>query len=281
MGYEIKILKDVLYKDGGKLSGADSQTLDLYLPIGTENCPALVYFHGGGFLHYYWTKENYRAYCEELAKEGIAVAAPNYRLYPEFEGFPTAPDPHFCDDPDSIFRGFLDDSACAMAWVRDHLNEYVPYSGSMFLGGHSAGAWLAMMILFDETVLQPYGMDPKDITGCIFASGQPTSHFSVLFARGKDPRLTLIDDAAPMYYLKSLPVPQLVTLAENDLTNRDLQTKLYLASLKTIEYEGDVQFIEYKGYDHDNYVCPDEGMPLPCAAHADTVAFIRKYAKHF
>ena len=115
--------------------------------------------------------------------------------------------------------------------------------------------------------------------GCIFASGQPTSHFSVLFARGKDPRLTLIDDAAPMYYLKSLPVPQLVTLAEVDLTNRDLQTQLYLASLKTIGYEGDVQFIEYKGYNHDNYVCPDADMPLPCAAHADTVAFIRKYAK--
>ena len=280
MAYEIKTIKDALYREGGKPSGADSQTLDLYLPIGAEDCPVLVFFHGGGFLHYHWTKENYIEYCAELAKEGIAVAAPNYRLYPEFEGFPVAPDPHFCDDPDGIFRGFLDDSACAMAWVRDHLAEYVPYNGKMFLGGHSAGAWLSMMLLFDESVLQPYGMDPAGLAGCIFASGQPTSHFSVLFARGRDPRLTLIDDAAPMYYLKSLTVPQLVTLAEVDLTNRALQTQLYLASLKTIGYEGDVQFIEYKGYTHDNYVCPDADAPeIPVALHGDTVAFIRKHTK--
>ncbi len=280
MAYEIKTIKDVLYREGGKPSGADSQTLDLYLPIGAEDCPVLVFFHGGGFLHYHWTKDNYADYCAELAKEGIAVAAPNYRLYPEFEGFPVAPDPHFCDDPDGIFRGFLDDSACAMAWVRDHLKDSVPYNGKMFLGGHSAGAWLSMMLLFDESVLQPYSMDPADLAGCIFASGQPTSHFSVLFARGRDPRLTLIDDAAPMYYLKSLPVPQLVTLAEVDLTNRALQTQLYLASLKTIGYEGDVRFLEYKGYTHDNYVCPDAEAPeVPVALHADTLAFIRKYAK--
>ena len=280
MAYEIRIGKDIPYREGGKPSGADSQTLDLYLPVGAENCPVLVFFHGGGFLHYYWTKENYIEYCTELAKEGIAVAAPNYRLYPEFEGFPQAPDPTFCDDPDGIFRGFLDDSACAMAWVRDHLADHVPHNGKMFLGGHSAGAWLSMMILFDESVLMPYDMDPSQLAGCIFASGQPTSHFSVLFARGRDPRLTLIDDAAPMYYLKSLPVPQLVTLAEADLTNRDLQTQLYLASLKTIGYEGDVQFIEYKGYNHDNYVCPDANAPeIPVALHADTLTFIRKYGK--
>ncbi|MBR5641158.1 MAG: alpha/beta hydrolase [Firmicutes bacterium] len=280
MAYDIRIEKDILYREGGKPCGADSQTLDLYLPVGAARCPVLVFFHGGGFLHYYWTKENYVEYCTELAKEGIAVAAPNYRLYPEFEGFPQAPDPAFCDDPDGIFRGFLDDSACAMAWVRDHLADYVPFNGRMFLGGHSAGAWLSMMILFDESVLEPYGMQPSQLAGCIFASGQPTSHFSVLFARGRDPRLTLIDDAAPMYYLKSLPVPQLVTLAETDLTNRDLQTQLYLASLKTIGYEGSVQFIEYKGYTHDNYVCPDADAPeIPVAMHADTVAFIQKYSK--
>ena len=255
MAYDIRIEKDILYREGGKPYGADSQTLDLYLPIRAGNCPILVFFHGGGFLHYYWTKENYVEYCTELAKEGIAVAAPNYRLYPEFAGFPQAPDPAFCDDPDGIFRGFLDDSACAMAC-----------------------AWLSMMILFDESVLAPYGMQPSQLAGCIFASGQPTSHFSVLFARGRDPRLTLIDDAAPMYYLKSLPVPQLVTLAETDLTNRDLQTQLYLASLKTIGYEGSVQFIEYRGHTHDNYVCPDADAPeIPVALHADTVAFIRKY----
>ena len=280
MAYEIKIIKDILYRADGKPSGAYSQTLDLYLPQGAERFPVLVFFHGGGFLHYHYTKETYHVYCEELAKEGIAVAAPNYRLYPQYKGFPKAPDPTFCDDPDGVFRGFLDDSAAAMAWTRDHLGEYGDYSGEIFLGGHSAGAWLSMMILFDESVLRPYGMQPSGLSGCIFASGQPTSHFSVLFARGKDPRLTLIDDASPMYYLKSLPVPQLVTLAETDMENRALQTQLYLATLKTIEYEGEVKFVEYAGRNHDNCIVPDADAPdIPCSLHKDTVELIRKYRK--
>lgn len=278
MAYEINIIKDVPYRDGGKTEGPDSRTLDLYVPQGKENFPLLFFLHGGGFIHYDWTKDSYADYCRTVAGEGIAVAAANYRLYPEYKGMPKEINKAFCEDPDGVFHGFLDDAAAALAFARENLGKYGPFSGDVFLGGHSAGAWLGMMLLFNGTYLLSHGVDPSELAGCIFASGQPTSHFSVLYARGMDPRLTLIDDAAPMYYLKSLKVPQLVTMAERDIRGRALQTQLYLDTLRTIGYEGDVEYVEYKGRTHDNCIVPDAEAPdSPCALHDDTVRFIKKY----
>lgn len=279
MKYEVELIKDVLYREGGKASGPDSETLDLYIPKGKKSFPALVFFHGGGFMHYNWTKDTYSSYCMSVAEAGIAVAAPNYRLYPEFPGTPVKIDKNYCGDPEGVFNGFMDDAACAVAWVRDHIKGYGPYSGDLFIGGHSAGAWQTMMLLFNDKYMGRYGMGPADLKGCVFASGQPTSHYAVIYARGMDPKLPLVDDAAPIYYMKPLDVPQLVTMAEKDIPGRDIQTQMYLHTLKTFGYRGDIEYVFYSGRTHNNCVIPDSDAPsYPCALQADTVRFIEKHS---
>ncbi|MBR0522122.1 MAG: hypothetical protein IJJ75_02905, partial [Firmicutes bacterium] len=69
------MIKNVPYVEGGRISGPASQTLDLYIPKGRESFPVFVFFHGGGFMHYNWTKDTYSSYCTSLAESGIAVAA--------------------------------------------------------------------------------------------------------------------------------------------------------------------------------------------------------------
>ena len=281
MKYQVEMIKNVPYVEGGRAGGPASQTLDLYIPKGRESFPAFVFFHGGGFMHYNWTKDTYSSYCTSLAESGIAVAAPNYRLYPEFPGTPKVIDKNYCDDPEGVFDGFMDDAAAAVYWTREHIGEYGPASGDLFIGGHSAGAWQTMMLLFNEKYMARYGMGPDDLRGCVFASGQPTSHYAVIYARGMDPKLPLVDDAAPIYYMKPLDVPQLVTMAEHDIPGRDIQTQMYLFTLKAFDYRGEIDYVFYEGRTHNNCVIPDEGAPaVPCALHADTVRFIEKHSRH-
>ena len=64
------------------------QVLDIYRPKYVRGkLPVIVNFHGGGWV--YGSKEIYRFYCMELARQGFAVVNPSYRLAPEHR-FPAA-----------------------------------------------------------------------------------------------------------------------------------------------------------------------------------------------
>ena len=53
---------------------------------------------------------------------------------------------------------------------------------NLYVGGSSAGAYIAMMLCFDPAYLKPYGV--SNIQGYLFDAGQPTVHFRVLKERG-------------------------------------------------------------------------------------------------
>lgn len=95
--------------------------LDIYRPENAAGkLPVLVNFHGGGW--FYGTKETYRYYCMELARQGFAVVNPSYRLAPE-NRFP-AP----FEDINSVFE-----------YVLRHAEEY-GFDTERIIGiGDSAG----------------------------------------------------------------------------------------------------------------------------------------------
>ena len=255
---QVEILRDIPYGSGA----ISRQVLDLYLPNERENAPILVFFHGGGFIYPEETKAVYAKFAQQLAEAGVACVCPEYRIYPD------------CRFPD-----FIEDAALATAWTKQNMAQYGIRSRRLFLGGHSAGGHQAMLLLFDERYLKAVDMEPSELAGGVFLSGQPTTHFSVLQEKGLDPRLTIIDEAAPMYHVRPLEVPLLITVAEDEIENRILQTELLLASLKTMEYRGEITFKEYFGYDHDNYILPDGKQPaFPCAAQEEILRFIERHA---
>ncbi|MEI6579913.1 MAG: alpha/beta hydrolase, partial [Eubacteriales bacterium] len=180
--------------------------LDLYLPDGIENCPVLVYFHGGGLEG--GDKCDMLPFFRELQKNGIAVVSANYRMYP-------------C----AKFPEFILDCASVVSWVKNKSHRYACF-GEIFVGGSSAGAYLAMMLFFDKYYLGEHGIDPNELAGYLFDAGQPTVHFNVLRERGLDNRLVRIDEAAPLYFIEheyenpqSLPTI-LIFVADNDMANR-------------------------------------------------------------
>lgn len=98
----------------------------LYAPPGSEDRPAVVHFHGGGFIA--CDLDTHDAVCRRLATAaGLRVLAVDYRLAPE------APAPAQADD-----------ALAACAWLQQHPGLLDQHRLGLFLSGDSAGAWLAL-----------------------------------------------------------------------------------------------------------------------------------------
>lgn len=229
--FEITKQEDVVF---ATIDGVDLM-LDLYVPMTVHPVPLLIFFHGGGL------EGGDKLDCEpnalELARQGIAVALPNYRMYPQVS-----------------HPAFLADAACAVRWVKDCAARELSCC-SLFIGGHSAGAYLAMMLCFEGRWLAAEGLKAIDFDGFIFASGQPTTHFNILSYRGDDPRRAMIDETAALYHVTGPDGPPVQVLcADNDLPARLEQTQLLVATLRHYEYTSEIDFQVLEGHDHGSYM---------------------------
>ncbi|HEY4031143.1 MAG TPA: alpha/beta hydrolase [Caulobacteraceae bacterium] len=131
------------------------RTLDVYQPPGAVagGRPVVVFLYGGG-----WDagdKKDYRFVGQTLAAQGFVAILPDYRLYPEVR-----------------YPAFLQDSAVAVRWARDHAAEHGGDPAKLFLMGHSAGAYNAVMLGVDRRWLSAVDMDPaRDLRGVIGLAG--------------------------------------------------------------------------------------------------------------
>ena len=146
--HHARIVRDLAYGAGPR------QTLDIYEPVhGAEPLPMVVFFYGGTWQM--GEKKAYAFVAKALAAKGYVVAVPNYRLYPEVR-----------------YPDFLRDSAQAVRWTRDHAADYGGDPKRIFLMGHSAGAYNAVMLAVDRRWLNAVGMEPRtDIRGALGLAG--------------------------------------------------------------------------------------------------------------
>lgn len=122
------------------------QTLDIYTPE-TPSRHTIIFYYGGGWKM--GDKKDYTFIAEYFVTRGYNVVIPDYGLY-----------------PDVVYPEFLENSARAAAWVHKHIA-----SDSLFLLGHSAGAYNAAMIAVNDSYLKPFELSANDINGVIGISG--------------------------------------------------------------------------------------------------------------
>lgn len=232
--FDVKIIRDIPYSEQKEC------LIDLYLPVIDNKCPVLIYFHGGGLNSGNRQDENIIIKLAQLY--GIAVATADYRMYPE-----------------ARFPEFIEDSADAVKFIHNYNLEHDKFS-EVYIGGISAGGYLAMMLFFDRRYLEKKGIEVEDIAGYIFDTGQPTTHFNVLAERGLDTRLIRVDEAAPIYYIekdyehKASQPKILILYSDKDITNRPEQNQLLYRTMYHFNY--DMEKIEIKclnGYEHGGY----------------------------
>ncbi|WP_162458414.1 alpha/beta hydrolase [Pseudactinotalea terrae] len=209
---------------------------DVHLPD-EPDAPVLVYFHGGGLES--GTRADNPKLFTELVAAGIGVVSGSYRRYPQ-----------------ARYPEFLEDAAACVAWAIENLP-----GRRIVVSGTSAGAYLAMMLRFDQRWLGAHGVGRDAVHGWLFDAGQPTTHFSILRERGIDPNRVIVDEAAPLFHISSetSPAPTLLVLAGDDVPGGREQTDLMLATLKACGADDDVRAVTLDGYQHVAYLGDDAG----------------------
>ena len=203
--------------------GPDSRhVLDLYAPRQPRGpLPLCVFVHGGG-----WDSGDRREYGfagRALAALGFLVACADYRVFPQ-----------------AVFPAFVEDLAAAANWLAGHAKEYGGDPERLFLVGHSAGAYNAVIFALQparfgapalagriEAVVGlsgPYDFYPYDVQQSIDAFGAYPEPLSTQ-------PVNLVTPAAP---------PMLLAHGERDTTVGDYHTvrlalKLRQAGVPVVE----------------------------------------------
>jgi acetyl esterase/lipase len=217
---ETRSTHDIPYKDDVvSLTPYEQERckLDLTVPTGTKGFATYVWFYGGGLKN--GEKGLRTEYCaeirESLAQAGVAVVTPNYRLSPKVR-----------------YPAYVDDAAAAFAWTVKHIAEFGGDPRKVFIGGHSAGGYLALLVGFDPERLKPHGLTLGAVAGIAQVSGQVLTHYTVREERGQPKYGLTADEAAPCFYIrKSLP-PVLTIYASNDMISRAEENQFFVATLK-------------------------------------------------
>jgi acetyl esterase/lipase len=142
----LTVSRDVAYGSGPR------DLIDIYRPTNANDLPVIVFFYGGSWQ--WGHRRDYAFIAALLAKHGFVVAVPDYRLY-----------------PDVRFPEFLKDCASATAFVLRHARAYGGDPDALFLAGHSAGAYNAVMIALNPDFLADKGVRTEQLMGVVGLSG--------------------------------------------------------------------------------------------------------------
>ena len=106
----------------------DGLNLNIWTPAQKENCPVLVYIHGGSFVK--GSNSDAAIDGEAYVKRGVLLVSINYRLGP------------FASVYGDGYTGNLAllDQLTALRWIRDNISDYGGDPGRITLMGESAGA---------------------------------------------------------------------------------------------------------------------------------------------
>ncbi|SHE45246.1 alpha/beta hydrolase [Devosia limi] len=133
-GGTAKVGDGIAYADGAR------NRLDVYAPEQRgEPAPVVFFIYGGGWNR--GERSDYQFVGRALAARGFITVIADYRLVPEVR-----------------YPEFLEDSASALKWVQDNIASYGGDPNRLFLAGHSAGAYNAMMLALDPSYLKEYGV---------------------------------------------------------------------------------------------------------------------------
>lgn len=211
--------------------------LDVYYPKNRTNSSTIVWFHGGGLTG--GNKEMPR----ELLEKGFIVIAVGYRLSPK-----------------ALVKDIIEDATASVAWTFNNIAKYGGNNKLIFVSGHSAGAYLGMMLTLDKKYLAGYHIDADAIAGLIPFSGQAITHFTVRQERKIKDVQPIIDEYAPLYHVRPTAPPMLLLTGDREMEMLGrYEENAYLARMMKLAGNKTTVLHELQGYGH-NMVYP--AIPL-------------------
>jgi alpha-beta hydrolase superfamily lysophospholipase len=109
------------------------------------------------------------------------------------------------------------------------------------------------MVTMDNRYLEAEGTAISDIAGAIPVSGQMDSHSTVRAERGVDRSVEIIDETAPLHYVRQDLPPMLILAGSDDLPGRSDINRRFQQAIQQAGHK-DSRFIEVAGRDHTSIV---------------------------
>lgn len=239
--------------------GADPrQKLDIYVPANAKGpMPVLLFFYGGAWQA--GSRTDYRAFGQAFTSAGMVVAVADYRLYPQVK-----------------YHAFGEDAAGALAYLHAHVAQYGGDPARIFVSGHSAGAYNAVMLASEPKYIEAKGGRPGWIRGVIGLSG-PYDFLPMSDS-------TYVDMFEGTNNLQSMPVnhvtgvrqPMLLATGTQDSTVDQGNTDRMAARLKS--FGSEVKVIKYKGTGHVGIILSlVPGFRKMTTLRQDMIDFIRSH----
>ena len=170
--------------------------IDIYAPgESSARPPVVVFFYGGSWQS--GSRDSYRFVGRGLAACGALTFIPDYRVWPE-----------------AGFEGFMRDAAQVVAFVKAEAARRGGDPNRLYLVGHSAGAYIAMMLALDPRWM---GGQRTDLAGAVGISGPYD------FLPLRDPVLEQIfapagPDTQPITFASHARAPLLLMTGADDTT---------------------------------------------------------------
>lgn len=209
------------------------------MPKGKTDFPTVVFFHGGGL-----TIDN-REWPENIYGGEYAVAEVRYRICPDVSPL-----------------DILSDAAHAVAAAWQIAETSGGSTKNIFVGGMSAGAYLAAMVCMNPDYLKEFGRDSRKLAGLLLISGQMTAHFHLKeMLKYTHPERPFIDAYAPLSYVsKDLPPILLVTGESGlDIPGRPEENAFMAATLRSLGHT-QVECCNLAGHGHGDVLLASSAM---------------------
>jgi acetyl esterase/lipase len=204
--------------------------MDLYLPKHKpQGAPALLFFYGGGFIT--GSKCEYRFVGQAFASLGIIVGIADYGIF-----------------PDHRFPEFVEDGAKAAAFLHKTLPEHGGDPNRLFVAGHSAGAYIAIMLASNPEYLNEAGADQSILAGAIGVAGPydflPITNETRIEIFGGPDRV----ETQPIHFIDGKRPPMLLLTGERDVNILPRNTLAMAERMR--EQQNVVEAIVYPGVEH-------------------------------
>jgi acetyl esterase/lipase len=210
--------------------------LDVWAPKDKPSAklPVIIFFYGGGWhdgerAHYGFTAKAYAA-------KGFVVVIPDYRKVPLVR-----------------FPGFNEDGAHAVRWVQDNIEKFGGDPTRVTLAGHSAGAYIAMILTLDRRYLRDAGVVPGFVRATVGLAGPydflPFDGVNSINAFGKWPKRI---ETQPIAFARADAPPIMILTGTDDNTVKPRQSILMTRKLRQLGAQA--TFKAYPGLNHEDMI---------------------------
>lgn len=208
--------------------------IDFYYPTNVKNFATIVWFHGGGLTG------GKREIPEYLKNKGVAVVGVEYRLSPNVKS-----------------TECIKDAAAATSWTFKNIEKYGGNSSLIFVSGMSAGGYLTYMIGLDKKYLENHNIDANKIAGLIPFSGHAITHFTVRKEDGIPGTQPIIDELAPLFYVRPDAPSLLIITGDRELEMLGrYEENAYMMRMMKVSGHKQARILELDGFNHGQMMYP-------------------------